>query len=193
LTRTSLHQLFADLVEKNYSAAGILDRDITAYVTDLLSDFASIDALYRIRSVAGKPLESIAEMITASDPVWGQAMSFDREWQVRKHIGDFALMFTGIFPESLAARHRQARESLIDYVMAGKESYHIVSQFERMRTSQGGEAPCPVDARPWSRSAPLFAHLSSDFERCMYGLNLLKSEIESFNDPLYFLVRRILN
>ena len=31
----------------------------------------------------------------------GPAPSFDRERQVRKHIGDYTLFFTGMFPESI--------------------------------------------------------------------------------------------
>ena len=40
-------------------------------------------------------------MVLESNPVYGPAPSFDRERQVRKHIGDYTLFFTGMFPESI--------------------------------------------------------------------------------------------
>ena len=65
-------------------------------------------------------------------PVYGPAPSFDRERQVRKHIGDYTLFFTGMFPESINhyRLRRQRLESLVDLMKAGKESYYIVSKFE---------------------------------------------------------------
>jgi hypothetical protein len=100
-------------------------------------------------------------------------------------------MFTGMLPESQGVSNR-LHESLLEYIAAGKESYYIVSQFERMRTSDAGQPPCPFPDRPWSRSAPLFAHLAQGFEQCMYGLNLVRSELDSFSDPIYREVRRLI-
>ena len=40
-----------------------------------------------------------------------EAPSFDREREVRKHIGDFTLFFAGLFPESL---NRWIKERLRD-------------------------------------------------------------------------------
>jgi len=39
-------------------------------------------------------------MLIESDPIYGPAPSFDRERQVRKHIGDYTLFYAGMFPEA---------------------------------------------------------------------------------------------
>ena len=42
-------------------------------------------------------------MLLESDPIFGEAAtSFDRERQVRKHIGDFTLFDIGMFPEAIS-------------------------------------------------------------------------------------------
>jgi hypothetical protein len=70
---------------------------------------------------------------------------------VRKHIGDYALFFAGMFPESInhfrLRRHRL--ENFVEWMKAGKESYHIVSKFEHFE---------------YAKVAPLFANLSREFE-----------------------------
>ena len=110
-------------------------------------------------------------MLLESDPVYGTALSFDRERQVRKHIGDFTLFFTGMFPESIQhwrlRRHR--REGFVDYMKAGKESYYIVSKFEHFE---------------YAKVAPLFANLSRNFEGCVYGLNMVKNDLQEMQHPI---------
>ncbi len=66
---------------------------------------------------------------------------------MRKHIGDFTLFYSGMFPEPINRfrLRRQRLESLIDFVHAGKESYFIVSQFDQME---------------YRKVAPLFGRLS---------------------------------
>ena len=75
--------------------------------------------------------------------------AFDRERQVRKHIGDYTLFFAGMFPESInrfrLRRHRL--ESFIDLMKAGKESYYIVSQVQPVRVRQGRTAVRQAFAR----------------------------------------------
>ncbi len=202
LSREPLRQLFQHLVEKNYSSIGLRDAELTGYIAAMLEEFASTENLYRLRSTAGEPLETVAEMLSASDPVYGEGESFAREREVRQHVGDFALFFTGMFPESLnRSRRRHAlllganyfSDTLLDYVAAGKESYRIVSDYERCQVAEpkwGSERPEIRGSGPYA--GVLFAQLATEFERCMYGLNRLKSELESFQDPIYLEARRIM-
>ena len=48
-------------------------------------------------------------------------------------------------------------------VQAGKESYYIVSQF---------------DLFEYKQEAPFFARLSGSFEACIYGLNMVRGELD---------------
>jgi hypothetical protein len=55
-----------------------------------------VDNLDRIRDSHGRGLEDVGEMLLESNPLLG-ASSFDREREVRKHVGDYVL-FIGTVP-----------------------------------------------------------------------------------------------
>jgi hypothetical protein len=167
-----LQQLFVELVGRHYAQEiGIRDPQVVSYVSQLLTEFCDARQLFRLRNASGRPLDDVGEMLMESDPVYGPAPSFDRERQVRKHIGDFTLFFTGMFPESVNRYrlHRQRLDTLVDWMKAGKESYYIVSKFEHFE---------------YTKVAPLFASLSQHFEECVYGLNMVKNELEEMQHPI---------
>jgi hypothetical protein len=154
----ALQQLFIELVGRRYAEEiGIRDPQVVNYVAQILTEFCDAEQLYKIRNAFSKPLADVGEMLLESDPVFGPAPSFDRERQVRKHIGDYTLFFTGMFPESINhLRLRKYRmENFIDWMKAGKESYYIVSKFEYFE---------------YAKVAPLFANLSRNFEQCVYPI-----------------------
>src|SRR5712672_3350046 len=167
-----LRKLFQELVGRHYAEEiGIRDPEVVAYVSHLLTEFCESDQLFKIHDPSDRPLTDLGEMLLESDPIYGPAPSFDRERQVRKHIGDYALFFAGMFPESIN-NHRMRRtrmESLIDFVKAGKESYYIVSKFEHFE---------------YAKVAPLFRRMSQEFERLVYGLNQVKNELEEMQHPI---------
>ena len=168
-----LQQLFLELVGRHYAEQiGIRDPQVVNYVAQLLAEFCDAEQLFRIRDLSGRPLGDIGEMLMESDPIFGPAPSFDRERQVRKHIGDYTLFFTGMFPESI--NHLRLRchrvENFVDWMKAGKESYFIVSKFEHFE---------------YAKVAPLFAKLSRRFEDCVYGLNLVKNDLQERQHPIY--------
>jgi len=168
----ALQQLFADLVGHHYAEEiGIRDPQIVNYVSQLLAEFCDTEQLFKIRAESGRPISDVGEMLVESNPVFGPAPSFDRERQVRKHIGDYTLFFTGMFPESINhfRLRRNRLESLIDWVKAGKESYYIVSKF---------------DCFEYTKVAPLFERLSDHFEQCVYGLNCVKNELQEMQHPI---------
>ena len=167
-----LQKMFAEIVGRHYAhEIGLRDPEIVAYVAHLLSEFCDADQLFKLHTVAGRRLTDVGEMLLESDPVFGSAPSFDRERQVRKHIGDYTLFFTGMFPESI--NHLRLRcqrlENFVDWMKAGKESYYIVSKFEYFE---------------YSKVAPLFAKLSANFESCVFGLNQVKNELREMQHPI---------
>jgi hypothetical protein len=166
-----LQRFFKEVVERNYDEVGVRSSEVHAYVANLLAEFCEVETLYKIRNADGRPLCDLGEMLLESDPVYGPAPSFDRERQVRKHIGDYSLFFTGMFPEGLNHHRlrRQRMEGLIDFVKAGKESYYIVSKFEHFE---------------YAKVAPLFRSMSQEFERLVYGLNQVKNELEERQHPI---------
>lgn len=140
---------------------GVTQQAICDYIAELLVNFAHRDNIFALRNPLGDRLQSVAEMLLEAD-VAANATSFDRERAVHKHIGDFTLFWTGIYPEALRQmRAPVTADHLIDYVRQGKQSYYIVSTFQYGRYAQ---------------DAGLFRQLSHEFELCMYGLNLIRRE-----------------
>jgi hypothetical protein len=172
-----LSRFFAEIVRKHLAnAAGIRETDVTDYVSGLLVDFTHVDQLYRVRDARGKRLEDVAEMLIESNPILdGRSFFYERE--VRKHIGDYTLFLSGLFPEYV---HRLGRsglraDALIDYMRAGKESYRVVASFDQFE---------------FRRIAPVFRRMADRFELCVYGLNLVKRELEDNQRGWYNGVRR---
>ena len=167
-----LQDLFQDLVGRHYAEEiGIRDPQVVAYVSHLLAEFCDAEQLFKIHNTFNRPLSDVGEMLLESDPVYGPAPSFDRERQVRKHIGDYTLFFAGMFPESInhfRLRHERL-ENFVDWMKAGKESYYIVSKFEHFE---------------YAKVAPLFANLSRNFEGCVAGLNMVKNELQEMQHPI---------
>jgi len=161
-----LRKLFEELVGRHfYCDVAVRDPEVIEYVGGVLTEFTHTDRLYQIRNAHGRRLEEVAEMLVESNPIL-DASSFDREREVRKHIGDFTLFFTGFFPEAVASLprvHPLSVDTFVDYVAAGKESYAVVAAFNLFE---------------YRDEAPLFKRLSERFEQCVTGLHLVKREID---------------
>jgi hypothetical protein len=98
----ALRQLFHQTVSDCYSEhLGLRDTEVTSYIADLLTEFCVVENLYLIRDEEGNPVKEVGKMLAASDPIHGSASSFDAERKVRKHIGDYALFSTGMYPEAV--------------------------------------------------------------------------------------------
>lgn len=168
-----LRQLFQDRVRHRFFRdAQVPDPAVAEYVSGMLTEFTHVDRLYRIRDARGRRLEDVAEMLIEANPLL-QASSFDREREVRKHIGDFTLFFTGLFPEAVASLPRLrpfSADSFVDYVAAGRKSYAIVAAFNLFEYEQ---------------EAPLFRRLSDRFEQCVFGLNLVRRDLQELEAAAY--------
>jgi len=170
--------LFQALVERAmYSQFGASSPEVTRYVGDVLVDFTHRDQIFRIRNAFGKRIEDVAEMLMEGD-VALNATSFEREREVHKHIGDFTLFWTGVYPESLRYfRAASRRDHLIEYVQQGRTSYQIASTF------QHGD---------YAREAPVLRELSDQFETCVVALHQVRREMEAYGSPEAQTVRRLL-
>lgn len=162
-----LWKLFNELVARRFYD----DAQVSVYVAGLLTEFVHVNCLYRIRNARGKRLEEVGEMLIESNPLL-EGRSFEHEREVRKHIGDFTLFLTGLFPEYVAALPRKGLrlDSIIDYVRAGKESYRVVAAFDQFE---------------YRREAPLFRLLAETFELRVHGLNLVKQDLEQMQREQY--------
>ena len=130
------------------------DEPAATYLADLLTRFARTDALFP-RGVADTRLETVVDMLLEAQAVWDHdSVTFqpEREVTVRRHIGDYTLFMTGVFPERVA-RVASTRY----YVDQGKRAYHFVSEYDR--------ASRPLTGRP------LYRRLAERFERYMAALD----------------------
>ena len=94
----SLRNFLGELVWRHFFEDVRLEEpQVATYVAAVLADFARTENLYRIRNAQGKRLEDVGEMLVGSNPLL-EAASFDREREVRKHVGDFTLFMTGFSP-----------------------------------------------------------------------------------------------
>jgi hypothetical protein len=167
-----LQELFTELVHHHFNQdIGLRDPEMQDYIANVLSEFCEVEQLFKLRNANGHSLADVGEMLLEADPVYGPAPSFDRERQVRKHIGDYTLFLSGMFPESINhyRQRRQRLENFVDFIKAGKESYYIVSKFDQFE---------------YANLAPLFAKLAREFESCVYGLQLVKEDLEEMQHPI---------
>src|SRR5436305_1088969 len=139
-----LRRLFAGLTEQTFvGTLGVADPQLTDYLSDLLSRFLHIDRVYRLRSAAGRCLEEVADMVIEAEQMPPEGRT---RREVHRHIGDFTLFWTGVYPEALRQlRSKWNKDHFIDYCAQGKRSYFIASTFE--------------DA-PYKEEAPVLRRLS---------------------------------
>ncbi|MCS7273614.1 MAG: hypothetical protein NZ550_05650 [Fimbriimonadales bacterium] len=172
----SLRELFRELVERAFiHSMRWNDWQVVRYLTNMLTEFAHIDRLYRLRDLSGRPLQEVAEMLYYADVRLG-ARSFYQEREVHRHIGDFTLFWTGVYPEALPRLRASTRKDhLIDYVKQGKQSYWLVSLF---------------DIGEWREEALMFRRLSENFEIAMHGLYTVRQLWEQMARESFLEFRR---
>lgn len=156
-----LKGFFAGVTENTFNTQlGVADPKLVDYLTDLLLRFVRPEQTHRIRSVTGKPLVDIGEMVDEATRRMG-----DAKHELHIYIGDFALFWTGVYPEALRRKSRHGEhDQYLDYCSFGKRSYQIASQID----SSDEEAP----------DSEVLERLSDRFELCAYGLREVRREWE---------------
>ena len=153
-----LKRLFAGLAEHAFfSRLGVADPALIDYLSSLLSRFTHNDAVFRLRNATGRPLTELVEMAMEAEqlPAGGRTR---REYY--RHIGDFALFWTGVYPEALnAPGMRACKDHVVSYTLQGKLGYRRASEYE-------------------SGEAPVLRRLADEFEVCAIGLREVRREWE---------------
>lgn len=163
-----LRRLFSGTVQHVlYADVGLCDPQIVEYLSELLSSFIHTNDLYPFHDASGNRLENFAEAVAHAELEPGTPAK-ERQRIIHRHIGDFTLFWTGLFPEGLRklpAGLGSAR--LADYLDQGKRSYSIASELTR----EDDEPPAAVLRR-----------LSDRFEVCVYGLYRCRGEWEALGE-----------
>jgi hypothetical protein len=157
-----LRHYFSGLTEQTFIAdLGVADPPLIDYLSMLLSRFVHIDSIYRLRSGAGKRLEEVADMLMEVEAMPPQGRT-SRE--MHRHIGDFTLFWTGVYPDILKkTRSGPCKDHFIDYCEQGKRSYYIASTYED---------------EPYKDESTVLRRLSERFELCAFGLTKVRAEWE---------------
>ncbi len=157
-----LRTLFAGLTEQAFvSQMGIADPPLVDYITDLLARFLHVDQVFRLRDTAGRPISELALMAMEAEklPAAGRTR---REYH--RHIGDFALYYTGLFPEAVNRfQHFPSRDHLVNFTRLGKRSYQLASE---------------ADSEHFREESAVLQRLGHDFELCTLGLREVRHEWE---------------
>jgi hypothetical protein len=116
--------------------------------------------MLRIRQLNGRPATEVVTMMTEAQQRIGLARR-----EVHRHIGDFTLFWTGLYPESLRSLQGNHRgDSFVSYCAQGKLAYEIASEIE---DETNAEAP-----------SDLLHRLSEQFDLCAYGLREVRRQWE---------------
>ena len=155
-----LRKLFSALVEHAFCVEiGVCDPRLTDYVVMILCDFIHVDRIHKIRDARGMPLESVAAMLAQLESGEPDVDRTPRR-DLHRHIGDYALFWSGLYPEGLRRRtYAPQPDGFLDYVKQGKRAYAAASELSDNHSEPPG----------W-----LFGRLSADFETCVHGLGLVR-------------------
>jgi hypothetical protein len=162
--RTAIDRFFTGIAEQTFEGRlGVCDPALVEYIAQLLVRFVKTDAIFGIRDLAGRRLDQVAEMLAEAEARIGKPRR-----EVHRHIGDYTLFWTGVYPEALARlQHRSSVDHLLEYRREGKKAYFLASTI-----------PDPEnDPQP-----EVLKRLSHDFELCEYGLREVRREWER-RDP----------
>jgi hypothetical protein len=156
-----LRRIFAGAAEQTFeSELGIADPPLIDYVINLLLRFLRQEAIFRFRDTAGNRLTQVADMVAAAE---NRSQRARRE--IYRHIGDFTLFFSGVFPEHLPRLQAPDRKDhLVDYCQQGKRSYLIAASYLEDEEAQ--------------KESPILRHLSEEFELCSEGLRRIRRELD---------------
>jgi hypothetical protein len=158
--------MFAGLTEHTFlNLLGIGDPHLVEYLSALLSRFIHTDAIYRVGKLRQGRIEGVVDLVLEAEALPAEGRT---RREVHRHIGDFTLFWTGVYPEAVQRlRSALSKDQFINYCEQGKRSYYIASTFED---------------DPYREEAPVLRRLSREFELCAYGLNHVRLEWER-NQP----------
>lgn len=156
-----LHRLFRGLTEYAFmNELGIGDPPLVHYVSELLASFVPSSSVWRLHDARGRPLFKVTAMLAEAE----SAADAERRRQCHRHVGDFTLFWTGVYPEALGKLKRgDSPDALINYQVQGKRSYYVASELSAGRFE-----------------GSVLRRLSDQFELCAFGLSCVRREWEKF-------------
>ncbi len=161
----AIRRFFAGVTEYAFHGRlGVVEPALVEYVTEMLVRFTHRDSIFALRSTTGERLDQVVDMLCEAQARQGTARR-----AIHRHIGDFTLFWTGVYPEALQRMRKTGqKDSLIDYPAQGKRAYKIASSIPTEEDDPRGE---------------LLEQLSDQFELCTYGLGEIRREWDRRGGP----------
>jgi hypothetical protein len=157
-----LVRMFAGLTEHAFIAKlGVADPLLVDYLSNMLSRFVHVDDVYRLKGNDGLPLKNLVGMVVEAEglPDGGRTR---RDYF--RHIGDFTLFWTGVYPEAVGVSRRRGQpDGVLNFTAQGKRAYRIAGDYDDER---------------FADEAPVLRRLSEEFELCAVGLREVRHEWE---------------
>lgn len=122
---TRLREFFLAMARKSFGELGVADEAVVGYVAALLTEFARADRLYPLRNARGRAVDSVVEVLVASNEKPTDQRSIVRARAMRKYVGDYTLFMSGLF-----RTHVEQRGVLDYYLQQGSRSYWAVSELD---------------------------------------------------------------
>jgi len=166
--RVSSHFYFYILVRHAFRRAGIQDRSVADYVSELLAEFARVEQSRCMVPGQVAALDYFFEMLAAL-----QTADDRTGFQIRAHIGNYSLFLTGIFPERIRER-------------AERRGFPDLKYFEALGRSQYGVASDHRLAERYEL-AGIFSTLSERFATTRLALNDISDRLFCMSGPDYSL------
>ncbi|XZE52427.1 hypothetical protein SH139x_004120 [Planctomycetaceae bacterium SH139] len=161
--RSALDRFLTGISESVFlGKLGVADIQMVDYLSDLLLRFVRSDALCKVRRGTGEPVTEVYQMLQEGQKRIGLARR-----EVHRHIGDFTLFWSGMYPESLRRPSKSSVDGFLDYCQQGKRAYAIAAEIE------GGAERPPCE---------LLIQLSEQFDLCAYGLREIRRAWEEDED-----------
>ena len=161
---SAMQRYFAGLAESTFQTElGIVDPPLIDYVSGLLIRFVRNDVVHSFRSVTGRPMFTVAELVSEASKRLG-----DAKRELHQHIGDFTLFWAGVYPEALRKDSEKPNDQFEVYCAHGRRAYRIASCIETTRE----DAPEPE----------ILERLSDRFDLCCYGLREVRRQWEEGGD-----------
>jgi hypothetical protein len=152
-----LHRLFRGITESTFmTELGIGDPRLVGYVASLLARFVPSQTIWRLRDGQGRRLTEVTAMVAEAE----SASDAERRCEYHRHVGDYTLFWTGVYPEALSRLQASGSpDHLVSFQAQGKRSYYLAS------TLDGDQGP-------------ILRRLSDEFELCAFGLSRVRREWE---------------
>lgn len=157
-----LRRLFAGVTEQTFEVElGIAEQPLIDYLVNMLLRFLRQEAIYRVRDTTGQRLTQVADMVAEAEHREARPRR-----EIHRHIGDFTLFFSGLYPEHLPRLQApDCKDHLLNYCGQGKRSYSIAASY-------ADDADAKVEA-------PVLRLLSEEFELCSEGLHRVRRELNA--------------